>query len=119
MLGLAAPIAIAAAMPVRGEPAYRWLVRAVRHRRGRRFGTAVLEQPDKSEIRGPEDTGAAPAVEAGGATWHTVHMGEAAPTAVAPSEHLPWGAGDGRTAHRDESPITAAPLLRPHLVRPD
>ncbi|MDA8201208.1 MAG: hypothetical protein M0Z49_00300 [Chloroflexi bacterium] len=38
----AGPVALAAALPVRGEPAYRWLLRAVRHRRGRRVWHATL-----------------------------------------------------------------------------
>ena len=38
----AGPIALAAALPVRGDPAYRWIVRAVRHRHGRRVWRAVL-----------------------------------------------------------------------------
>ena len=53
----AGPIAVAAALPVRGEPAYRWLVRAVRHRRGRRVWRAELELPDKPQISGLDDTG--------------------------------------------------------------
>jgi MinD-like ATPase involved in chromosome partitioning or flagellar assembly len=48
----AGPIALAAALPVRGEPAYRWIVRAIRHRRGRRVWQAKLLEPDKPEISG-------------------------------------------------------------------
>jgi MinD-like ATPase involved in chromosome partitioning or flagellar assembly len=53
----AGPIAIAAALPVRGEPAYRWLVRAVRHRRGPRVWHAELQVPDKPQISGLDETG--------------------------------------------------------------
>lgn len=53
----AGPIAVAAALPVRGEPAYRWLVRAVRHRRGRRVWNAELQVADKPQISGLDDTG--------------------------------------------------------------
>ena len=53
----AGPIAVAATLPVRGEPAYRWLVRAVRHRRGRRVWAAELRVPDKSQLSGLDDTG--------------------------------------------------------------
>jgi MinD-like ATPase involved in chromosome partitioning or flagellar assembly len=53
----AGPIAIAAALPVRGEPAYRWFVRAVRHRRGRRVWQAELQVADKPQISGLDDTG--------------------------------------------------------------
>lgn len=53
----AGPVFVAAALPVRGEPAYRWLVRAVRHWRGRRVWQAELQLPDKPEISGVDDTG--------------------------------------------------------------
>lgn len=53
----AAPIALAAALPVRGEPAYRWILRAVRHRRGPRCWNATLVGPDKPQISGLHDTG--------------------------------------------------------------
>lgn len=53
----AGPIAVAAALPVRGEPAYRWLVRAVRHRRGRHLWQAELQVTDKPQISGMDDTG--------------------------------------------------------------
>ena len=45
----AGPIALAAALPVRGEPAYRWIVRGVRYRRDSRCWNATLESPDKSQ----------------------------------------------------------------------
>ena len=53
----AGPIAIAAALPVRGEPAYRWVVRAVRHVRGPRVWAAVLLSPDKRQLSGLDETG--------------------------------------------------------------
>jgi len=52
----AGPIAIAAALPVRGEPAYRWIVRGVRYRRDSRCWNATLESPDKSQLSGVDDT---------------------------------------------------------------
>lgn len=52
----AGPIAIASALPVRGEPAYRWLVRWVRYRRGSRCWNATLVTPDNSQISGQSDT---------------------------------------------------------------
>ena len=52
----AGPIALAAALPVRGEPAYRWLVRGVRYRRDSRCWNATLESPDKSQLSGVDDT---------------------------------------------------------------
>lgn len=57
VLGIAGPIGLAAALPIRGEPAYRWLVRAVRHRRGPRRWEAVLEGPDKLQLSGLDETG--------------------------------------------------------------
>lgn len=53
----AGPIAIAATLPIRGEPAYRWVARAVRHRRGRRVWAAELQVPDKPQRSGLDDTG--------------------------------------------------------------
>jgi MinD-like ATPase involved in chromosome partitioning or flagellar assembly len=50
----AGPIVLAAALPIRGEPAYRWLVRAVRHRRGHRVWRAELRVADKPQISGAE-----------------------------------------------------------------
>ena len=55
----AGPIAIAAALPVRGEPAYRWIVRGVRYRRDSRCWNATLESPDKSQLSGLDDTAGA------------------------------------------------------------
>ncbi len=50
VLLLAGPVFVAAALPVRGEPAYRWLVRAVRYRRGRRVWAASLAVVDKWQL---------------------------------------------------------------------
>lgn len=48
-----APVVLAAILPIRGEPAYRWILRAIRFRRGRRTWRASLERaPDKSQISG-------------------------------------------------------------------
>ncbi|MEW5991661.1 MAG: hypothetical protein AB1736_10015 [Chloroflexota bacterium] len=53
----AGPVFVAAALPIRGEPAYRWLVRGMRHQRGRRVWRAALQVPDKSQISGLDETG--------------------------------------------------------------
>jgi len=53
----AGPVFIAAALPIRGEPAYRWVARGVRHRRSRRVWRAELQVPDKPEISGVDETG--------------------------------------------------------------
>jgi CO dehydrogenase nickel-insertion accessory protein CooC1 len=50
-----APVALVAVLPIRGEPAYRWLIWAVRFLRGRRTWRAVLEAPDKSQLSGAPD----------------------------------------------------------------
>ena len=55
VLLLAGPVLVAAALPVRGEPAYRWLVRAVRYRRGRRVWAASLAIADKSQLSDERD----------------------------------------------------------------
>ncbi|MBI3748075.1 MAG: PrgI family protein [Chloroflexi bacterium] len=68
----AGPVALAAALPVQGEPAYRWLIRAVRYLRGRRTwqasligATAVTQHPariaDKPQISGADQTAESPA----------------------------------------------------------
>lgn len=53
----AGPVFIAAVLPIRGEPAYRWVARGVRHRRSRRVWRAELQVPDKPEISGVDETG--------------------------------------------------------------
>ncbi|HEV8697693.1 MAG TPA: PrgI family protein [Candidatus Limnocylindrales bacterium] len=55
VLLLAAPVFVAAALPVRGEPAYRWLIRAVRYRRGPRVWAASLTVADKSQLSDERD----------------------------------------------------------------
>ncbi len=45
----AAPIGLAAALPVRGEPAYRWIVRAVQHRKGPLVWHATLVSVEETE----------------------------------------------------------------------
>ena len=55
------PVVLAAILPIRGEPAYRWVIRAVRFWRGARTWHAVLlPAPGKSEISEPaQDPGSA------------------------------------------------------------
>jgi MinD-like ATPase involved in chromosome partitioning or flagellar assembly len=56
LLAIVAPILLAAILPIRGEPAYRWIVRAIRYRRGRRSWQASLEQlPDKPQLSDARD----------------------------------------------------------------
>src|SRR5205814_2228286 len=51
----AGPIALAAALPIQGEPAYRWLIRAVRYLRSRRDWRAQLTARDKPAVSGVDD----------------------------------------------------------------
>ena len=61
ILVLVGPVVLAAILPVRGEPAYRWVIRAIRFWRGSRIWHAVLlPVPGKSEISEPaQDPGSA------------------------------------------------------------
>lgn len=52
----AGPVFVMAALPIRGEPAYRWIVRYLRFRRGLRCWRATLEGPDNSQISVRSDT---------------------------------------------------------------
>lgn len=87
----AGPIALAAALPVRGEPAYRWIVRGVRYRRDSRCWNATLESPDKSQLSGLDDTAGAevypPMTES--TVPQTVEEREAPPATPAASSHGP------------------------------
>lgn len=57
----AGPVVLAAILPIRGEPAYRWLIRWVRFMRGSRTWHVVLAaEPDKAQVSGAgQDQGAA------------------------------------------------------------
>jgi Mrp family chromosome partitioning ATPase len=63
VLVFAGPAFVAAALPVRGEPAYRWLVRAVRYRRGRRVWAASLAVADKPQLSDEGDNAVPPDVQ--------------------------------------------------------
>ena len=50
---LAGPVLLAAILPIRGEPAYRWFIRWIRYLRGpRTWHVSADEDPHKSEISG-------------------------------------------------------------------
>lgn len=51
----AGSVVLVTVLPIRGEPAYRWLRRYVRYRRGRRVWAAVLFEPDKPQLSGAPD----------------------------------------------------------------
>jgi MinD-like ATPase involved in chromosome partitioning or flagellar assembly len=53
----AGAVVVVAVLPIRGEPAYRWLVRYVRYRRGQRVWAAVLHEPDKSQLSDADEDG--------------------------------------------------------------
>ncbi len=52
----AAPIVAMAVLPIAGEPAYRWVVRAVRFRTTNRAWTATLTTSDKPQLSAEGDT---------------------------------------------------------------
>ncbi len=113
----AGPIALAAALPVRGEPAYRWIVRAVRHRRGPRVWEAALLTPDKPQLSGLEDTGK---IEAPEPTMPEPPVLLAAQEREAPPE-LPAASPAGPRLHvvgsrRDAAMDPESPAVVPHLV---
>jgi Mrp family chromosome partitioning ATPase len=60
----AGPVFVAAALPIRGEPAYRWVARAVRYRRRTRVWRAENQAPDKSQLSGGQHD-VAPDAESG------------------------------------------------------
>jgi MinD-like ATPase involved in chromosome partitioning or flagellar assembly len=112
----AGPIALAAALPVRGDPAYRWIVRAVRHRRGPRCWNATPVGLDKPQLSGLDDTAETevhpPMTEPPAAK--TVEEREAQP-------ELPAASPAGPRLHvvgswRDVAPDPELPTVVPHLV---
>ena len=111
----AGPIALAAALPVRGEPAYRWLVRGVRYRRDSRCWNATLESPGKSQLSGVDDTADAevypPMTES--TVPQTVEEREAPPATPAASSHGPRLRLVG--SERSD-PETDPPAPVPHLL---
>ncbi len=74
---LAGPMFVAAALPVRGEPGYRWIIRAVRYRRGRRVWAATLTVVGKSQPSDDRDDLEPPAAP----NWQS---GDNAETAASP-----------------------------------
>jgi CO dehydrogenase nickel-insertion accessory protein CooC1 len=52
ILLLSGPLALAAVLPIRGEPAYRWLLRALRHWRSRRVWRAEVQLASKQPVSG-------------------------------------------------------------------
>ena len=113
------PVVLAAVLPIGGEPAYRWLVRAARYARGRRVWRAELagagaaemgvgEAEDKPGISAPGQAPASPPEDlVGGGGW------QAGDNTATVAKGGPLAQADGHEA------MTEPPLSRPHLVRPE
>ena len=132
-----APVVLAAILPIRGEPAYRWLIWAVRFRRGRRSWQAVLEDARKPQLsalgHATDATLTDPAegnresYQLPGMLGSTEDVIRSAPGAqeptpmveqsvrlrlIAPDEHGPTGSGDPG----DEREAQERPLAVPHVL---
>ena len=81
------PVVLSAILPIRGEPAYRWLIWAVRYRRGQRIWHAVLEEPDKSQLSDAADTARNRESDRGGLVCQPGDNAQTAPPAD--SDHGP------------------------------
>lgn len=92
-------VVLVAVLPIRGEPAYRWLRRYVRYRRGRRVWAAVLIEPDKPQLSVVADDGAGELQSMSAAETPAVTLTPPQPPA---SERQPIGslAGSGRASLR-------------------
>ena len=132
MLVAAAPIALAAALPVQGEPAYRWLLRAARYLRSRRTWQAVLigadvvtertaDGADKRQISGADQTHGSTVGEAtGDATGQVMeHATEALPHDPSSADASPEAAPRRRAPAREPLTMGEPRLLRPHPLRPE
>jgi Mrp family chromosome partitioning ATPase len=119
----AGPIALAAALPIQGEPAYRWLIRAVRYFHGPRVWQAVLTTPNVVTT-GTVEAADKPLVSgapyaAGSATWpvgdnpDTAPQQATSPIGAASVEEAPGR----RPAAREQVVMGEIQLLRPHPLR--
>lgn len=129
----AGPIALAAALPVQGEPAYRWLIRAVRYLRSRRVWQAELATPgkppisdeegaDKSLVSGADHTPGLSAESRGGDPAWQVGDNTATATQRASSpqgEASPDEAPGRPPAASERVNMGDVQLLRPHRLRPE
>ena len=127
----AGPIALAAALPVQGEPAYRWLIRAIRYLRGRRTWQADLVGAnavtartagvaDKPQMSGADQTAGSPAGGIDeGPTWQigdntaTTPQRASSPTGEASPDEAPRRFPQAR----EQVTMGETPLLRPHPLR--
>jgi Mrp family chromosome partitioning ATPase len=123
----AGPIAIAAALPIQGEPLYRWLIRAFRYLRSRKewraelVGAEVLTgSTDKPAISGQHQTDGSPSpASEGGPAWQVGdNTGTAAQRASSPTgEASPDEAPVRRPPASERVVMGVVQLLRPHPVR--
>lgn len=126
---VAGPIAVSAALPIQGEPAYRWLIRAVRFLRGRRSWRAelirqevVTASTDKRPVSGhgqsmepvSTDGEGGPALQPGDNTATQSQRASSPGGQYATGE-----AAQHRASAREQVVKGEGQLLRPHLVRPE
>jgi Mrp family chromosome partitioning ATPase len=124
---VAGPIAVSAALPIQGEPAYRWLIRAVRFLRGRKTWRAeligqevVTQSTDKRPVSGHGQTVGTMSTDGDGGP--ALQVGDN--TGTQPQR----ASSPGGKASADEASVPAAgeqvvmgagELLRPHVLRPE
>jgi len=106
----AGPLVIVAALPIRGEPAYRWLVRWIRFLRGRRVWRAELVASNKPQISGGE-YGSGDGLASGVGDRESVPLAGAAPMEDDATERI----GDAQGAQERADMQDRPPRLR--LVR--
>jgi CO dehydrogenase nickel-insertion accessory protein CooC1 len=127
---LAGPIAISAALPIQGEPAYRWLLRAMRFLRSRRVWQAELVRPDDHAERdeSADKRPVSDAVYAAGVAEQEPQSGSAWHVGDNTGTQPQRASSPGGKASADEASVPAAgeqvvmgagQLLRPHVVRPE
>ncbi len=122
----AGPIALAAALPVQGEPAYRWLLRAIRYLRSRKTWRAelvgqevVTASTDKPAISGHGQTLESPSTgNKGGRAWQSKDNTATAPQRdSSPSGETSPDEAPRRLPRREQVSMGETPLLRPHPLR--
>ena len=106
---VAGPIFVVAALPIRGEPAYRWLIRAVRYRRGHRVWAASLVVPDKPQLSDDRDT----AETSSETTWQGGENTDTAASPVASAEPVEPGPAPVEPMSMRQEPVRLA------IVKPD
>jgi len=130
---VAGPIAVGAALPIQGEPAYRWLFRAVRYARAPRRWAAQLEgdkvvtmgtanAADKRLISGADYADGSPDEAPNGApAWPVEDNTDTAPQRTSsPISEAATDESPGRRTPASRQVVMAdGQLLRPHSLRPE